>query len=184
MPTTTVTTVTTVTTIEEDIPPSDICECHKIDWSGGPKNYKYVDTGEPVDHLKDTFSCQNKCNSYKMSLGTYEEVCQYIPGHPGTKFPDHVYKTLGDPPFFPSEVCECHKIDWSDPRVNRYVDTGELVDDLKDTFSCQTKVNKGKMGLGTYEKVCQYIPGKIGTKFPDHVYKIMRGDAHATQTDP
>ena len=105
MPTTTVTTVTTVTTIEEDIPPSDICECHKIDWSGGPGDYKYVKTREPVDQLKDT-------------------------------------------------------------------------------FSCQTKVNKGKMGLGTYEEVCQYIPGKIGTKFPDHVYKIMRGDAHATQTDP
>ena len=73
---------------------TDICECHKIDWSGGPGNYKYVDTGGPVDQLKDTFGCQNKVNDGKMSLGTYGKVCQYIPGNPGTKFPDHVYKML------------------------------------------------------------------------------------------
>ncbi len=71
-----------------------ICECHKIDWSGGPGNYKYVDTGKPVDHSKGTFDCQEKVNDEKMSLKTYEEVCQYIPGKPGTKFPDHVYKMI------------------------------------------------------------------------------------------
>ena len=75
---------------------TDICECHKIDWSGGPGDYKYVNTREPVDQLKDTFSCQNKVNNENMSLGTYVKVCQYIPGHPGTKFPDHVYKMLSE----------------------------------------------------------------------------------------
>ena len=28
----------------------------------------------------------------------------------------------------------------------------------------------------TYEEVCQYIPGKPGTKFPDHVYKMLLGE--------
>ena len=69
------------------------CECHKINWSEGPGNYKYEDTGQPYQQ-DDELCCQDKVNNDKMSLETYEKICHYIPGVPGSKFPWDVYKKL------------------------------------------------------------------------------------------
>ena len=71
------------------------CECHKINWSEGPGYYKYEDTGQPYQQdAAELFCCQDKVNNEKMSLETYEKICHYIPGVPGSKFPWDVYKQL------------------------------------------------------------------------------------------
>ena len=88
-----------------------ICECGLIDWSGGPGEYKYVDTGklydpfilngydnngDPIVSLssKVRIDCQAKVNANLMSGEEYDKVCQYIPGRPGSKFPVAVYNKL------------------------------------------------------------------------------------------
>ena len=70
-----------------------ICECGKIDWSGGPGNYKYVATGKPYIQ-DDNISCQDKINNDIMTLENYDKICQYIPGEPNSKFPKDVYEKL------------------------------------------------------------------------------------------
>ena len=81
------------------------CECGLIDWSGGPGNYKYVSTGkiyDPFIGYEETarvrpgvkLDCQGKVNANQMSLKEYNTICQYIPGEPGSKFPEEVYNQL------------------------------------------------------------------------------------------
>jgi len=70
-----------------------ICECGKIDWSGGPGNYKYVATGEFYVQ-GDNISCQDKVNYDIITLETYDKVCQYIPGETNSKFPKDVYEKI------------------------------------------------------------------------------------------
>ena len=71
------------------------CECHKIDWSGGPGNYKYVDTGEPIPTDKcNGFCCQEKVNEGIMNAINYMKVCKYIPGEEGSLFPKKAYLML------------------------------------------------------------------------------------------
>tara|TARA_B100000427_G_C15496916_1_gene590240 strand:+ start:231 stop:482 length:252 start_codon:yes stop_codon:yes gene_type:complete len=41
---------------------------------------------------------------------------------------------------------------------------------------CQTKVNEGLMDMNYCENVCQYIPGKNGSKFPSPVFNTMIAD--------
>lgn len=41
---------------------------------------------------------------------------------------------------------------------------------------CQTKVNEGLMDMNYCENVCQYIPGKKGSKFPSPVFNTMIAD--------
>ena len=81
-----------------------VCECGKIDWSGGPWNYKYVGSGKPYDQFipltegdvwpEEGSSCQDKDNAEVMNGDEYETICQYIPGKPGSKFPEDVYEKL------------------------------------------------------------------------------------------
>ena len=84
---------------------SKICECGLIDWSGGPGKYKYISTGEIYDPFIGTeenvrlrsgvkLGCQEKVNADLMSLQEYNTICQYIPGQPGSKFPEEVYRQL------------------------------------------------------------------------------------------
>ena len=70
-----------------------ICECGKIDWSGGPGNYKYIQSGKPYNQ-DDNISCQDKINNDIMTLENYDKICQYIPGEPNSKFPKDVYEKL------------------------------------------------------------------------------------------
>jgi len=74
------------------------CECHKVDWTGGPGNYTVIETGEALDSgAEGSPCCQDKVNASIMSLATYEETCKYIPGEPGTLFPASSYaQLLGD----------------------------------------------------------------------------------------
>ena len=69
------------------------CECYKIDWSGGPGNYKYVDTGHPAEQ-GDGVGCQDKMNAGNFTLEEYGNICHYIPGKSDSKFPVEVYKIL------------------------------------------------------------------------------------------
>jgi len=85
---------------------SKTCECGLIDWSGGPGKYKYVSTGELYDPFigyEETvrvrpgvklLGCNDKVNVDMMSLQEYDTICQYIPGEPGSKFPEEVYNQL------------------------------------------------------------------------------------------
>ena len=84
---------------------SKTCECGLIDWSGGPGKYKYISTGEIYDPFIGTeenvrlrpgvkLGCQEKVNANLMSLQEYNTICQYIPGVPGSKFPEEVYNQL------------------------------------------------------------------------------------------
>jgi len=70
-----------------------ICECGKIDWSGGPYHYKYIETGKPYIQ-GDNVSCHDKLNNDIMTLENYDNICQYIPGEPNSKFPEDVYEKL------------------------------------------------------------------------------------------
>jgi hypothetical protein len=79
------------------------CECHLVDWTGGPGNYTVISTGKKLnedgkgdyDWLKENcICCQDKVNTEVMTMDTYKEVCKYIPGKPGTKFPEEVYLQL------------------------------------------------------------------------------------------
>lgn len=72
------------------------CECHLIDWSNGPGKYILKSTGQPYDYAKQTFCCQQKVNEGLMSMNTYGEICQYIPGEEGSKFPVEVYTMLAE----------------------------------------------------------------------------------------
>lgn len=68
------------------------CECHKIDWSDGPGNYKLLSTGENLKYSGSSgHCCQTKCNDGVISMDDYLKICQYIPGEPGTRFPQQVY---------------------------------------------------------------------------------------------
>ena len=63
------------------------CECHKIDWSGGPGYYKYQN--KPLDQLS-SIDCLSKVNSGIMDYCDYYRICKYIPYKPNTKFPNEV----------------------------------------------------------------------------------------------
>jgi len=71
------------------------CQCHLIDWSRGPGNYRLLSTGSK---LKDSGSsghcCQTKANEDLMDMKDYENVCQYIPGKHGSKFPGPALKMM------------------------------------------------------------------------------------------
>ena len=71
---------------------ANTCQCHLIDWLQFP-NYKYFDGDEKYDQVTSV-SCQVKVNEKEMSMKTYMEVCKYIPGEEGSKFPESVYKKL------------------------------------------------------------------------------------------
>jgi hypothetical protein len=75
------------------------CDCHLIDWSKGPGSYILKSTNQVYDPEKHGWiCCQHKVNEGLMSMITYGEICQYIPGYPGSKFPEDVYKILlGEP---------------------------------------------------------------------------------------
>ena len=79
--------------IKETAAPKGQCECHKVDWTGGPYNYKYIETGDPYQQ-GDLISCQDKVNDNLMSCDDYESICQYIPGKEGSNFPIDVYEKL------------------------------------------------------------------------------------------
>ncbi len=64
----------------------EICECHMIDWSRGPLDIRYIDTGEPCP-LEDGISCQDKVNLGIISKTEFYKECKYIPGKPGSKLP-------------------------------------------------------------------------------------------------
>mgnify|MGYP004218171005 CR=1 FL=1 len=83
--------IESINTMEKSI--SKICECHKIDWSGGPYKYKYIQTGNPYQQ-GDLISCQDKVNDDMMSYNDYVSICQYIPGETNSKFPHDVYLKL------------------------------------------------------------------------------------------
>ena len=84
------------------------CECNLIDWSGGPGNYKYISTGKPYQPYigshpegigvslasKTGICCGAKHNGNLMSAKEYGTICMYIPGGPGSKFPQDVYEKL------------------------------------------------------------------------------------------
>ena len=62
------------------------CECHLLDWSGGPLTIKYIKTGK-ICPLKDGISCQDKFMLGIIKLPQYKRICKYIPGKSGTKLP-------------------------------------------------------------------------------------------------
>ena len=82
------------------------CQCCLVDWSGGPGKYKYVSTGEIYDPFIGTeetgitircgeeLDCQAKVNAGIMGMDDYYQICKYIPGDPGSKFPVDVYVKL------------------------------------------------------------------------------------------
>jgi hypothetical protein len=79
------------------------CSCHLVDWTGGPGNYTVISTGERLNKdgkgdydwlTENCICCQDKVNTGVMSMDTYLEICKYIPGSPGTKFPEEVYLQL------------------------------------------------------------------------------------------
>jgi hypothetical protein len=72
------------------------CECHLVDWTGGPGNYIIIETGENLQNPTGENSpcCQDKVNGGIMSLATYHALCNYIPGADGTKFPEEVFAIL------------------------------------------------------------------------------------------
>tara|TARA_Y100000817_G_scaffold311796_1_gene304518 strand:- start:160 stop:492 length:333 start_codon:yes stop_codon:yes gene_type:complete len=71
------------------------CQCHLIDWRRGAGNYRLLSTGEKL-----TFSgssghcCQTKVNEDLMDMKYYKNVCQYIPGKNGSKFPVPVFNKM------------------------------------------------------------------------------------------
>jgi hypothetical protein len=83
------------------------CECHKVDWTGGPGNYTVISTGKPLNEgsngseewmKENSICCQDKVNYGIMGMDTYKGVCNYIPGKTGTRFPSEVYLQLLGPP--------------------------------------------------------------------------------------
>ena len=71
------------------------CECHRIDWSGGRGNYKLLSTGEKLKYSGSSgHCCEDKFNEGTISMKTYNEVCQYIPGERGSKFPQHAFNMM------------------------------------------------------------------------------------------
>jgi hypothetical protein len=72
------------------------CQCHLIDWSGGPGNYKILSTGEKLDYSGGGpgYCCQTKVNDGIINMEKYEGMCQYIPGKPGSKFPQEVFNAM------------------------------------------------------------------------------------------
>ena len=71
------------------------CQCHLIDWSGGPGNYRLLSTGEKLKYSGSSgHCCQTKVNEGLMDMNYYENVCQYIPGKNGSKFPSPVFNTM------------------------------------------------------------------------------------------
>ena len=83
------------------------------------------------------------------------------------------------------KICECHKINWmSIVHRGEY----EMTDGspVQRGFSCDDKVETDYMTEGEYENVCQYIPGKEDSRFPQEVLDYLldtnggrsfRGDA-------
>ena len=71
------------------------CQCHLIDWSGGPGNYRLLSTGEKLKYSGSSgHCCQTKVNEGYMTMKDYGNVCQYIPGEHGSKFPEHALKMM------------------------------------------------------------------------------------------
>ena len=66
-------------------------------------------------------------------------------------------------------MCQCHLINWHTFPNYQYV-TGENYD-FKSKIDCQSKVNAQEMKYLDYLNICQYIPGKENTKFPDEIYQ-------------
>ena len=85
---------------------SKTCVCGEINWKGGPGNYKYISTGELYDPFigyEETvrlrpgvlhLDCQAKVNANLMTMREYYTNCKYIPGEPGSEFPEEVYNQL------------------------------------------------------------------------------------------
>ena len=75
------------------------------------------------------------------------------------------------------KICECHKINWmSIVHRGEY----EMTDGspVQRGFSCDDKVETDYMTEGEYENVCQYIPGKEDSRFPQEVLQYLL-DANA-----
>ena len=81
------------------------CKCNQIDWSKGPKEYRYISTGELYDPFigyEETVrrrpgvvvGCQEAVNANLMSLQEYNTTCKYIPGARDSNFPEEVYNNL------------------------------------------------------------------------------------------
>jgi len=70
------------------------CECHEIDYMSGllpcAEGYRMKDGSDYVPGK----CCQFKVNEKTMSMGQYFGVCKFIPGEPGTLFPEEVYQFL------------------------------------------------------------------------------------------
>ena len=89
------------------------------------------------------------------------------------------------------KICECGLIDWSggpekytyvrtglpyEPFIlNGYDHNGDPIVSLSTNvgLDCQAKVNANLMSGEEYDKVCQYIPGRPGSKFPVAVYNKL-----------
>ena len=86
-----------------------------------------------------------------------------------------------------SKTCECGLIDWSGgPGKYKYVSTGELYDPFigyEETvrvrpgvkLGCQEKVSADLMTPQEEDTICQYIPGKQGSKFPTRTFNQLIG---------
>ena len=69
-----------------------MCECHKINWMSILTTGKYeMMDGSPQ---QDGISCHDKVNEDKMTMKDYVTICKYIPGEPGSKFPQEVLDYL------------------------------------------------------------------------------------------
>ena len=89
----------------------NICECGYINWYDGPFKYNYIESGklydpfilkghdtngDPIVVLRPNvrLDCQAKVNARLMEYEEYNNICQYIPGKDGSKFPIEVYNIL------------------------------------------------------------------------------------------
>ena len=70
------------------------CQCHLIDWTGGPGNYKVISTGELIESGESEFCCQEKVNDGIIDMETYLKTCNCIPGEPGSLFPQTVFDAM------------------------------------------------------------------------------------------
>ena len=59
------------------------CQCHLIDWSGGPGNYRLLSTGEKLKYSGSSgHCCQTKVNEGFMSQTDYLKICRHeLPIH-------------------------------------------------------------------------------------------------------
>ena len=76
-------------------PDNQKCQCHLIGWDGGPGNYILLSTGEKLQYSGSSgHCCQTKVNEGLMDMKDYENVCRYIPGKHGSKFPRPVFNLM------------------------------------------------------------------------------------------